>query len=62
MAPADQARGPAAAWPAHAEAIREAVRQAPAATLDEHRRNVPPERFRLAPEVRAKSKFGAGGR
>jgi transposase len=36
-APADQAHGPAATWPAHAEAIREAVRQAPDATLDEYR-------------------------
>lgn len=37
VAPAAQAHGPAATWPAHAEAIREAVRQAPDATLDEYR-------------------------
>ena len=37
VAPAAQVRGPAATWPAHAEAIREAVRRAPDATLDEYR-------------------------
>lgn len=31
------AHGPAATWPAHAEAIREAVGHAPDATLDEYR-------------------------
>ena len=37
VAPAAQVHGPAAAWAAHAAAIREAVRQAPDATLDEYR-------------------------
>jgi transposase len=37
VAPADQVHGPAPTWAAYAEAIREAVRQAPDATLDEYR-------------------------
>src|SRR5262249_27067110 len=37
VAPATQVHGPVATWAAHAEAIREAVRQAPDATLDEYR-------------------------
>ena len=36
-APVDQAHGPSAGWAAHAEAIRDAVRQVPDATLDEYR-------------------------
>jgi transposase len=36
-APLAQTHGPVAAWPAHADAIREAVRQVPDATLDEYR-------------------------
>ena len=37
VAPVDQAHGLAPSWVAHAEAIREAVREAPDATLDEYR-------------------------
>jgi transposase len=35
--PLARPHGPAATWPGYAEAIREAVRQAPDATLDEYR-------------------------
>ena len=42
MAPRQQRHGRVPVWLAHAEAIREAVRQAPDATLDEYR-----QRFRL---------------
>src|SRR5215212_4914915 len=42
VAPRRQRHGRVPAWVAHADAIRDAVRQAPDATLDEYRR-----RFRL---------------
>lgn len=50
IAPRPQRHGKAAAWVAHTEAIREAVRQAPDATLDEYRRrfNLPMSRATLA--------------
>jgi transposase len=42
VGPTDQRRGPKPGWETHAERIREAVRQAPDATLQEYR-----ERFDL---------------
>jgi transposase len=42
IAPRQQRHGRVPSWVTHAEAIREAVRQAPDATLDEYR-----QRFRL---------------
>jgi transposase len=50
IAPRTQRHGKAIAWVAHAEAIREAVRQAPDATLDEYRQrfNLPMSRATLA--------------
>jgi transposase len=42
IGPTDQRRGPKPGWETHAERIREAVRQAPDATLQEYR-----ERFAL---------------
>jgi transposase len=67
VAPVDQAHGPAATWVAHAEAIREAVRQAPDATLDEYRTRfaLPLSRSVLARALAALSlsrkKVGPGG-
>jgi len=50
VAPRTQRHGKATAWVAHTEAIREAVRQAPDATLDEyrHRFHLPMSRATLA--------------
>ena len=50
IAPRKQRHGKATAWVAHTEAIREAVRQAPDATLDEYRQrfHLPMSRATLA--------------
>jgi transposase len=50
IAPRKQRHGKATAWVAHTEAIREAVRQAPDATLDEYRQrfSLPMSRATLA--------------
>lgn len=41
IGPRSQRRGPVPGWVAHAEAIRDAVRRAPDATLDEYRVKFP---------------------
>jgi transposase len=50
IAPRKQRHGKATAWVAHAEVIREAVRQAPDVTLEEYRQrfNLPMSRATLA--------------
>jgi transposase len=50
IAPRKQRHGKETAWVAHTEAIRQAVRQAPDATLDEYRQrfNLPMSRATLA--------------
>jgi transposase len=50
IGPRQQRHGKATAWVVHTEAIREAVRQAPDATLDEYRQrfNLPMSRATLA--------------
>ena len=70
VAPATQARGPAATWATHAEAIREAARHAPDATLDEYcvrfalplSRSVPARALAALGLSRKKSRSGPASR
>jgi transposase len=70
IGPRPQRRGPVPAWVKHAGPIREAVRQRPDATLDEHRQalQLPLSRATLARALavlgltRKKSRFGRANR
>jgi transposase len=70
VTPRSQRHGRVPGWVAHAEAIREAVRQAPDATLDEYRRrfHLPMSRAALARALvvlgltRKKSRSGPASR